>query len=158
MADILLTILLAFVWIAITGAPTYLNIILGLAISLMVVIWARRFLGRRGTGSRAFRLVFFLLFFIKEILISSIEVAVRVIPFSPFKIRPAIVAVPLDLETDAGITTLANMITLTPGTLALETSMDRKTLYVHVMYVEDIPAFIDDIKTRYERRVKELVE
>ena len=158
MADILLTILLAAVWIAITGSPTYLNIILGLAVGLFVVIWARRFMGRRGTGSRACRLVFFLLFFFKEILISSIEVAVRVIPFSPFKIRPAIVAVPLDLETAAGITTLANMITLTPGTLALETSNDRKTLYVHVMYVEDIPAFIDDIKTRYERRVKELVE
>ena len=50
-------------------------------------------------------------------------------------LRPAIIAVPLELRTDARIAALANMVTLTPGTTALHVSDDRKILYIHVLVV-----------------------
>jgi len=67
----------------------------------------------------------------------------------------AIVAIPLDVKTDAGITLLANMITLTPGTTTLHLSDDRTVLYAHVLNVT--PTTVDGIKNGFERRVMEVL-
>lgn len=66
--------------------------------------------------------------------------------------RSGIIAVPLEIRSEAGITLLANMITLTPGTTTLHVSDDRSTLYVHVMNVSD--ASVRQIKDGFERCVK----
>lgn len=70
-------------------------------------------------------------------------------------IRSAIVAVPLDLKSEAGITLLANLITLTPGTTSLHVSNDHSTLYVHVMNVSE--ESVRQIKEGFERRVREVL-
>jgi multicomponent Na+:H+ antiporter subunit E len=70
--------------------------------------------------------------------------------------RAAIIAIPLDAESDLEITVLANLITLTPGTLSLDVSQDRKILYIHAMHVRDVDKFRHDIKARFERRVMEV--
>jgi multicomponent Na+:H+ antiporter subunit E len=71
--------------------------------------------------------------------------------------RPGIIAIPLDARTDLEITLLANLITLTPGTLSLDVSADRRVLYIHVMYIDndDIEAVRRNIKDGFERRVLE---
>ena len=69
--------------------------------------------------------------------------------------RPAIVVVPLDARTDLEIAVLANLVSLTPGTLSLEVSDDRSALYVHGMFVDDPDAFRREIKDGAERRVLE---
>ena len=67
------------------------------------------------------------------------------------------VAIPLDAETDAEITLLANLITLTPGTLSLDVSDDRRVLYIHAMYVDDVEELRRSIKDGFEKRVMELL-
>ncbi|MEX4006806.1 Na+/H+ antiporter subunit E [Neoaquamicrobium sediminum] len=92
--------------------------------------------------------------FFRELTLSVKDVVLTVI--SPRRaIRSAIVAVPLDVESRAGITLLANMITLTPGTTSLHVSKDRSTLYVHVMNASD--ESVTQIKDGFERRVKEVL-
>jgi multicomponent Na+:H+ antiporter subunit E len=71
--------------------------------------------------------------------------------------RPGVVAVPLDARTDAEITLLANLITLTPGTLSLDVSADRSFLYVHAMYVDDVNDVKRQIKDGFERRLLEVM-
>jgi multicomponent Na+:H+ antiporter subunit E len=71
--------------------------------------------------------------------------------------KPGIIGIPLDAETDLEITLLANFITLTPGTLSLDVSTDKKTLYIHAMYVEDKEAFIRSIKDGFERRLLDIL-
>ncbi|MEN8150722.1 MAG: Na+/H+ antiporter subunit E [Planctomycetota bacterium] len=97
-----------------------------------------------------------LFFFLWELVLSSIRVARDVLSPRP-RFKPGIVGVPLDAETDAEITLLACLITLTPGTLSLDVSEDRKTLYVHAMRVEDPEAFRREIKAGFERRVLEFL-
>ncbi len=93
--------------------------------------------------------------FFWELLLSAKEVAIIVLrPHRP--IRSAIVAVPLDLRSDAGITMLANMITLTPGTTSLHISNDRSLLYVHVMNVSD--ASVTQIKSGFEYRIGKVLQ
>lgn len=69
--------------------------------------------------------------------------------------RSAIVAIPLDVKSDAGITLLANMITLTPGTTTLHISDDRSVLYAHVLNYS--PDTVAQIKNGFERHVMEVL-
>jgi multicomponent Na+:H+ antiporter subunit E len=69
---------------------------------------------------------------------------------------PAIVALPLDVDTDAEITLLANMITLTPGTLSMDVSDDRSVLFVHVVHGEEPEKVKQDIKQVFEKLVHEV--
>jgi multicomponent Na+:H+ antiporter subunit E len=98
----------------------------------------------------------FTFFFLRELIHSNLRVAWDVI--SPKSRRkPGIVAIPLDARTDIEITFLANLITLTPGTLSLDVSDDRSVLYVHGMFVEDVQLMREQIKNGFERRVLELL-
>jgi multicomponent Na+:H+ antiporter subunit E len=72
---------------------------------------------------------------------------------------PGVVAIPLDARTDAEITMLANLITLTPGSVSLDLSDDKRFLYVHAMYIDggDVEAYRRSVKEGLERRVLELL-
>lgn len=91
--------------------------------------------------------------FIIELVKASVDVA-RAVLSDKRRLRPAIVAVPLDLRTDMGITTLANLVSLTPGTTSLHISDDRKTLYVHVLDRDSDEQVVRSIKQTFETRVR----
>ena len=96
-------------------------------------------------------------YFLYELTVSSVQVAWDVI--TPMhRSRPAIVAVPLDIEEPVQITVLANLISLTPGSLSLDVSPDGKTLYVHEMFVDDPDETRRRIKTGFERLVWEAMQ
>ena len=90
--------------------------------------------------------------FIKELILGALSVAWLVIQPRP-RLRPGIVAYPLTLTTDAGITLLANMITLTPGTLSVDVSADRKTLYIHALDIDTRDRLIGQIGAGFETKV-----
>lgn len=90
-----------------------------------------------------------------DIVLSNIEVARRIIgPES--RITPGFIWLPLDLTSIHGITALASIITLTPGTLSTELSDDRRHLLVHCFNLQDAEATIATIKQRYEAPLKEI--
>ena len=93
-----------------------------------------------------------LLLFLRELILSALKVAWLVIQPKP-RLRPAIIAYPLTVTTDAQITLLANMITLTPGTLSIDVSADRKTLFIHAIDIESKEALIGHIAAGFETRI-----
>ena len=149
-------ILLTFVWIALTGNIDFLNFLFGFVVSF-AILWVITF--NRGK-SKYFKilpkLVAFMFFFLYELIKANIQVAYDVIT-PKFYMTPGIVKVPLDAKTDIEITLLANLISLTPGTLSLDVSDDKKVLYVHSMYITDKEEFIDGIKSGFERRLLEIL-
>lgn len=150
-------LLLSAAWVALTGEVTPGNLLEGAVLSALVLLLVR-FRGRPGLRlSKIPKALGLLLYFLKELLLSNAAVARSILrPVS--SLSPGIVAVPLDLTSDAGITVLANLITLTPGTLSLDVSPDRRTLYVHALDVADPDAFRREVKEGFERRVKEVFE
>jgi multicomponent Na+:H+ antiporter subunit E len=82
------------------------------------------------------RLFLLLGHFLRDLVASNLRVAYDVLTPTHY-MRPAVVALPLRAKTDGAITILANMISLTPGTLSLDVSSDRSVLYLHVMYLDD---------------------
>lgn len=100
------------------------------------------------------RVILYILNVVGELCLSGLRVA-KVILSPRLDITPGIVAVPLRLKSDAAILILANSITLTPGTLSLQVSDDKKTLYVHGMFLKDPEAFRREITAGFERKIME---
>lgn len=144
-------LLLSLVWMALTGAFSFDNFIFGGVVCFFLL---RLVMG--SSSHRYFTIVprtmGFVFYFLYELLKANIQVAADVVT-PPFYMKPGIVGVPLTAETDTEISLLANLISLTPGTLSLDVSDDRTTLYVHVMYLKDEQAFIESVKNGFERRL-----
>ena len=154
MSLVLLTIVLALGWAAATGSFTLPNLLLGALVGIAGLFVVRRFVSRPNVLPRALRIVSLGVLFIGELVLSALRVARLVIrPDLNAHIRPAIIAFPLSVTRDAEITLLANLITLTPGTLSVDVSEDRRFLYIHAIHVTDREAFIRDIATGFEAKV-----
>ena len=150
-------LVLALSWVAFTGEVSLGNLLEGAVLAALLLALLRFRPGRGFRLSKVPKALGLLLYFLKELLLANAAVARSVL--SPASsLSPGIVAVPLDLTSDAGITTLANLITLTPGTLSLDVSGDRRTLFVHALQVGDPEAFRRGVKEGFERRVKEVFE
>lgn len=140
---LLFHLLLAIAWMALTGHVTPGNLLAGLLLGYLVLWLTHNAWGSRRYVSRVPQALRFALFFLWELLRANVQVAVLVL--SPLhRLRPAVVAIPLAAQTDTEITMLANLITLTPGTLSLDVSADRRFLYVHVMHITDLEQFRRD--------------
>jgi multicomponent Na+:H+ antiporter subunit E len=71
-------------------------------------------------------------------------------------VQSGVIAVPTELTDEVSLTVLANMITLTPGTLTLDISPDRRYLFVHTLNLDDPEAVKRDIQQAFERYLREL--
>ncbi|NJN96394.1 MAG: Na+/H+ antiporter subunit E [Anaerolineales bacterium] len=150
-----LNVLLALAWMALTGQFTPINLVAGFGLGYLL-LWLARPTSETATYfHKVVQIISFFFFFLGEVIIANLRVAYEVIS-PPLTMRPGVVAIPLDLQSDAEITLLANLITLTPGSLSLDVSADRRVLYVHSMYVDDVEAFRREIKEGFERRVREV--
>lgn len=132
-------------------------VFLGVYNGLFFAIWLSSWFFDRRYFRKLPKLLEFIGFIIKELVVSSLRVAYDVLTRTSH-LNPAIIAIPLDAESDREIVTLAVLITLTPGTLSLHVSEDRRTLYVHEMYITggDVEEARRKIKDGYERRVLDL--
>jgi len=151
-------LLLTLLWIAVSGSTDPGNVILGLVVTYGVLWWLHRLLGHRG-GLYFQKMPLALSLagvFVWELIKSNLRVAIEVLKARPGQ-QSGIVAIPLDVHDQAQITLLANLLTLTPGTLSLEVSEDRKVLYVHAMFLDDPEAVRREIKDKFEKRVMKLL-
>ena len=150
-------VLISLLWALLTGKVSVGNLLLGFVLGYvaLVILYPKS-----GTSSSYFRktvqVISFAAFFTKELVVSSWRVAVDVMRPLP-EMRPGVIGIPMDAETDLEITLLANVISLTPGTLSLDVSKDRKTLYIHAMYVINPDDLRKEIKDGLERRLLELL-
>lgn len=151
-----LNIMLALVWAMLNGEINPANLIIGFILGYFVLFLARGALGPSPYFGRALNLIHFAAFFLYEIFNSNIKVALDVLT-PKHSMAPRIIAISLAAKTDAEITLLANLISLTPGSLSLDVSDDKKVIYAHVMYAEDADAAKQDIKNGLERWVLKLL-
>lgn len=141
---------------ALTGKFMFINFVFGFVLGFFIL----RIMASRSEDKRYFnrlpRIIAFIFFFLYELLKANIQVAHDVIT-PKFYMKPGIVRIPLDAKTDFEITLLANLITLTPGTLSLDVSDDRMILFVHAMYIKNKQQFVSSIKTGFEKRLLEIL-
>jgi len=149
-------LVLAAVWAAVLGELSLGHLAAGFALGFVSLVVVGPMFGSSRYLEKCLRVVEFAAFFLGQLVLSSLRVAADIVTPRQ-RARPGIVAVPLDVRSDAEITLLANLVSLTPGSLSLDVSDDRSTLFVHVMFLEDAVTSRREIKEGFERRVLELL-
>lgn len=155
MRALVLNLVLAVMWASFIGEITPSRLTVGFVFGYLLLWWLRRLVGRTTYFEKVPLTLSFTLFFIKELIISNLRVARDVISWNRDS-RPGIIAVPLDVKSDFEITLLASLLALTPGTFTIDVSNDRRTMYVHAMFITDPDLLRHSIKNGLERRIMEL--
>lgn len=157
MTQFFTNIMLAVIWAAVTGDINLGNLLIGFVLGYIVLVIAAPAIDSHSYTRRLRKGVFFIFYFLKELIVSSLRVAADVLR-PTFRMQSGIVAIPLTATTDLEKTLLANCISLTPGTLSLDISDDGKTLYIHAMYIDngDLDAVRREIKDGMERHILEI--
>ncbi|MBE8713370.1 Na+/H+ antiporter subunit E [Sphingobacterium hungaricum] len=152
----LMNLLLSFIWVALTGSMYYSNFVFGFMLGFFI-LWI---MNRNETDQRYFyrvpKIISFIFYFLLEMIKANLQVAYDVITPKYF-FKPGVVRYPLNAKTEFEINLLSTFISLTPGTLILDISEDNKTIYIHVMYLNDPDEFVRNLKTGVERRLLEIL-
>lgn len=147
-------VLLALAWVGVTGSFSFVNLVFGFVLATAALSLIREQVGSVGYFSRSFRIISLFGLFLYELVLSALRVARTVI--SPdMKLKPGILSYALKVDRDFEIALLANLITLTPGTLSVDVSEDRRFLYVHALDCSDPDAIRQDIAQGFERKILE---
>ncbi|MCE8023084.1 MULTISPECIES: Na+/H+ antiporter subunit E [Halomonadaceae] len=130
-------LLLAMAWVILSGDFSGLNLVVGLVFGyITLVLIEPQVDALTGYPARVPRILRFLGFFIKELVQANLRVGFDILT-PPWHMKPGVIAMPLEARTELEITMVANLISLTPGTLSLDVSDDRKVLYIHAMFLDD---------------------
>jgi multicomponent Na+:H+ antiporter subunit E len=158
MSSFAANLVLAAAWAMLFGTFTPLTIVSGFVVGYGVLWLLQPLVGRRSSYFlRVWYWLKLVVLFLYELLLSSIEVLWEVVTPSHIS-RPAIIDMPLDVKSDAGILLVTNLISLTPGTLSIDVSEDRRTLRLHAMFAEDPEAVRRQLKSGMEKWVIDAVE
>ena len=152
------SILLALAWAALQGEVSLVNLVVGYGVGYVILaLLARGGVMPSILASRTVNAVRLAAFFAWELVLANVKVAGDVLR-PRTGIRPAVVAIPLDVTKDGEILLLSMLINITPGSVTIDLSDDRRTLYVHVMHMSSPEITRREIKDGYERRVRLLFE
>ena len=134
------------------GIWPYGEIVAGIIVAgITGVISGRFFCGsknyRMANPVRWILLIAYIIPFFIEMTRANLDVAARVITGN---IRPGIVRISPGLKSDLGITILANSITLTPGTLTVDTDEESGDLFIHMI---NVPKGAEERKITDEKEI-----
>lgn len=139
-------VMLALAWVALSGSFTALNFLTGFIFGFFALMVLQNHVSvLDGYAKRIIRVIGFVFFFLKELIKANFRVAYDVAT-PVWYMKPGVIGMPLEAETDVEIMFLSSVISLTPGTLSLDVSDDRKVLYIHAMFLQDEEALRRDLK------------
>jgi len=148
-------VLLALAWAALWGFSAG-SLAIGFLLGYVMMALVRRTFAPTSYFVKVGQLVRFTFYFMLELIAANLQIA-RLVLTPRLAITPGIVALPLTARTDLEITLVANLFSLTPGTLSLEVSHDRRILYIHGMDVRDGHKFVRKAKSGLEARTLEVL-
>lgn len=147
---------LGLLWAVLTGVFSPPNLAIGFVLGYLMLWMIRGVLGPSRYYNTVPRLFEFAGYFLWELILANGRLAVDVLT-PAHRMRPRVIALPLAVREEGEITLLANLISLTPGSLTLDVSEDHRFLYIHAMYASDPEAVRRSIQEGLERRILELM-
>jgi multicomponent K+:H+ antiporter subunit E len=151
-----LSLIVAVVWMMLVNRFAWGSLVFAAVLGLVIPVMTAPYWPDRPRVGSPLRIAAYVGIVLIDIAKANVAVA-RIVLFLPKRdLRPCWLTVPLDLTTPEAITVLAATITLTPGTVSCDLSEDGHALLVHCLHAPDPAAVLDEIKTRYEARLKEI--
>ncbi len=121
-------------------------------VGFIVVGVLGRVIGAHGHGGRSLAVLQLIFLFVGELIKANLRVAIDVVT-PGVRARPAIFAIDLTVSGDMEILLLTLLVTLTPGTVVVDVSADRKRMYIYEMYAGELAASRRRIKTVFEQTI-----
>ena len=153
-----LSLTLVFVWLALVNKFTVGNLLLGLLFGIVIPMLTAPYWPDRPKISKPFKGFEYVAVVLWDIIVANIQVAAIILFKREKDIRSQWIVVPLEVKSAEAITVLAGTITMTPGTVSATLSADGGSILVHCLHTDDPDAVRDEIKNRYERRLKEIFQ
>lgn len=153
----LLTLALVLLWMFLLNDFSAGGLVVGLVLGIVIPIITSHFWPDRPPLHAHGKAIAFVLLVAWDVVVANVQVAWLIVFRPADRLRVRWVAVPIELESPEAITILAATITMTPGTVASDVSADGKSLLVHCLDAPDVLAAVEQMKTRYERRIKEIL-
>lgn len=153
-----LTVLLTLVWLMLYNTVTLGTVVFGLILGILIPIVTAPYWPNRPKLKNLLMIVEYAIVVMWDIVVANFVVAWTILFMRNREIHSNWVTIPLDIRSAEAITALAGTITMTPGTVSADTSADGRSLLVHCLNAKDTDSVRDEIKQRYERRLKEIFE
>ena len=146
---------LAFLWMFLLGSTNMATFVAGFILGAITL-----FVFSHKTTKHFYMKTIWAIFklavvFIKELIIANIQVLAHVIK-PKLDLKPGIIKMSVDFDTDLELSVLASMITLTPGTLTLDVADDKKSIYIHSIDCSDPDEVVARIRRTFEDGIKEV--
>lgn len=156
--NLLLNLLLSIVWVALTGHLNYVNFIFGFVVGFFILWLLTRFNDSKDKEyfTRVPKILLYSLFFFYDLIRANLDVT-REILRRRFNMAPGIIAYEHSLKSDFEITMLVNVIALTPGTMVLKISDDKKYIFIHNLYLKDKEKYKEKLRNGMERKLIEII-
>ena len=154
----LLSITLVLVWIGLVNKFTLGNLILGVTFGIIIPMLTAPYWPNRPKIGKPLRGLEYVMVVLWDIVMANIQVAAIILFKRDQDIHSQWVVVPLELTSAEAITVLAGTITMTPGTVSATLAADGGSILVHCLHTDDPDGVRDEIKSRYERRLKEIFQ
>ncbi len=153
-----LSTLLAVTWMLLVNRIALGSLVMAAFLATVIPLATAAYWPARPRLTRPFALIPYLALVLWDVILANIHVA-RIILFMPAnQIKSAWITIPVDLTAPEAITLLAGTITMTPGTLTADMTRDGRALLIHALHAPDPDALRDEIKSRYESRLKRIFE
>ncbi len=153
--QIVVNLFISFMWMFLSEDYTFPTFLFGYIIGAALLFLLNRFFSTRFYLYPIYRIIILFLIFIRELILSNISIVKLVYSREP-DFEPGIFEMPIEVTKDWEITLLANLITLTPGTLTVAISDDKKRLFIHAMDIDDKEQSIHEIKNTFEKAILEV--
>jgi multicomponent Na+:H+ antiporter subunit E len=156
MSALVWNLILAFLWAVLMGEFSVASLVVGFVIGFLALALVHRLTRPLDYIRKSYALVRLAAFFAWDMFLSTLRVAHDVVT-PRLRSRPGIVGFPLRAQSNEEITVLATLLSFTPGTLTVDISDDRKTLYVHVMFLDSRESFCKRISDQLEKSILEVL-
>jgi len=151
----LFNVLLAVLWMFMWGIFDIYGLTAGFVLGYLLLGVVSRAMPGESYGRKGWNLLSFSAYFLRILIKANLQVAKEIIT-PGYQMSPRFIRYPVDGLSDFQLTSLANAITLTPGTLSADVSEDGRFLYVHCMYAQDREDAVKELDELRDRMVKEL--
>lgn len=152
----ILSLTLVLVWLGLVNTFTLGNLILGTVFGLIIPMVTAAYWPDRPKLARPLKIMEYILIVLWDIIVANVQVALIILFRREPTIRSHWIPIPLELTSAEAITVLAGTITMTPGTVSAVLAADGGSILVHCLHTDDPDGVRDEIKSRYERRLKEI--
>jgi multicomponent Na+:H+ antiporter subunit E len=153
--QLILNLLIGVIWMFLSESYSFASFLVGFVIGAALLFLFNRFIPDSFYFREVKAIGYLIFLFIKELLLANLEVLKWV--YKPkLDFQPGIIALPIDVKKNWEITLLANLITLTPGTLSVDVSRDQRYIYIHAIDLPDVNQTIVGIKDTFEKAIREV--